>query len=590
MTKKISKVLLAVVTATVVLSACSKVPEQSKYIPKTAGVVLSLNSKQLTNKLVTNGFTMDKMFAAIQDKDTASEVAKAWKDAENSGIDLQNNFFMSMVYGGGANQSYVSMVGGLKDATKFEAFLKKTMPNFTLKKKSDFQYVWSENQKAVIGWNSKTVIYVSGLDMNKLKNEGMGIPGPGDQDTQVDTVAPVVSPARQVTPATGADEDTWVAETDHLFHLKKEEAVTSIEAFNSMEKNNADLGVFVNPEPIYEAQSASMTMMMMGDLKKLIEGSYYTATVNFEKGKVEVDNNSYVGKEMADIYKKYKKLDADVDMLEKYPSSNITGYLVYGFDFHILGDILKDMGYEGMANMFLRSSNLTMSDILDAFQGQMVFVGSDIANKKTSVPVGDTSYSMSKPEGKWLVAFKVGDKAAFDKVMKSPLLQGAFVKQGDHYVMQQMGAGTPAVNITDKLVVAASDNNILEQYLAGKGKAEGLDNNLISKIKGNPGGGYLDVQKLMAAMPVDELPQDSRSLVDKAKNLVKDVTLVSHNFDGKQQRSEMVINFVNQDENSLVQLVNVGTDAARYFKSKKTASTWEPPLHADTNAGDSLTQ
>src|SRR4051812_32338761 len=141
MTKNISKVLLTAVTAAVVFSACSKLPEQSKYIPKTAGVVLNINSKEISKKLITNGITMDKLFTAVQEKDTASTAAKAWKDAENSGIDLQSNFFVSVVFNS-SQQSYVSMTGGLKDATKFEAYLKKNIANYSLKTKKDFQYVW----------------------------------------------------------------------------------------------------------------------------------------------------------------------------------------------------------------------------------------------------------------------------------------------------------------------------------------------------------------------------------------------------------------------------------------------------------------
>lgn len=565
MTKNVSKVLLAAVTAAVVFSACSKIPEQSKYIPKTAGVVLSINSKQISKKLVTNGITMDKMFAAVQEKDTANAAMKAWKDAENSGIDLQNNFFASFVFNS-STQSYVSITSGLKDAAKFEEYLKKNIPNYSLKKKNDFQYVWQEDQKAVIGWNKETVIYVR--NVNNLKSNDMMPTDDSEHAEELADSTVTAQPVRQVTPAADAEEGIWVAEVDHLFHLKKEETAGSIEAFKDLLKDNADVSVYINPEPIYTAQGASISSMIPANLKNLITGNYYTGAINFEKGKVVMDGTSYVGKEMAAIYKKYDAQDADLDMLEKYPSNNITGFILYGLDFRIIGDIVKSTGLDGIANMGLHSSGLTLDDILNAFKGQMMFAASDFAVSKKPNPYYPEGDSITKSDAKWIFAMKVGDKAAFDKVMTSPMLQGMFTKQGDHYVMQEGMPGMPAVSITDKLVVSASDNAFLEQYLAGKGKAEGLDNSFVSKIKGNPLGGYVNFEKISKSIPAEEIPADGKELAEEFRNLLKDATVLTHKFDGKVSHSEMVLNF-KKDENSLVQIVNLSTKVAKYYQEHK---------------------
>jgi hypothetical protein len=568
MTRNISKVLLTAVTAAVVFSACSKLPEQSKYIPKTAGVVLNINSKEISKKLITNGITMDKLFTAVQEKDTASTAAKAWKDAENSGIDLQSNFFVSVVFNS-SQQSYVSMTGGLKDATKFEAYLKKNIANYSLKTKKDFQYVWEEDQHAVIGWNKETVIYVKGVDADKLKSGMPGGAAPAYPDSEAVDSA-VAAPARVVTAVASAEEDTWVAETDHLFHLKKEETAGSIDAFKDLLKGDADVSVYMNPEPIYSTQAT----MIPANLKEIISGSYYTGAVNFDKGKIVMEGSSYIGKEMAAIYKKYGVQEADLDMLEKYPSSNITGFLLYGFDFRMLGDIIKSTGMDGIVNMTLHSSGLTMDDILAAFKGQMVFVASDFAVSKKPNPYFPED-STTTPSAKWIFAMKVGDKTAFNKVMASPMLGGMFTKQGDHYVMTQQLPGVPSVSITDKLVTVASDNDVLTQYLDGKSKAGGLDNSFVSKIKGNPLGGYVNLEKIVNNIPDEEVPADGKELAVQFKNLLKDATVLSEKFDGKVQHSHMVLNFKNENENSLVQLVNLGTNVAKYMQDKKKKAAAE---------------
>lgn len=562
MTKMFSKAFLAVSAIAILLSSCSKMPEQSKYIPKTASLVLSVNSKQISKKLITNGITMDKLFAAVQEKDTASEAQKFWKDIENSGLDLQANSFVSVVYG--KSQSYITLTGGLKDATKFEEYLKKNISNFSLQTKSDFKYVLEDKQGGVIAWNKGTVIYLKGIEGDAMQKAlpPTGLPVPGDEEESSDTNN--AQPASLVTAAD--DAQVWVAEVDHLFHLKKDETAGSIDAFSDLLKNNADLSVYVNPEPIYSAQAA----MMPANLKTLLAGCFYTGAVNFEKGKVLVDGVSYIGKDLAAIYKKYGNMEADLEMLEKYPSQNITGFIVYGFDFRMIGDIVKSTGLDGIANMGLQSSGLTLDDILNAFKGQLVFVASDFeVKKKPSLYIeGD---STTTPESKWVFALKVGDKAAFDKVMSSPMLKGFFTKQGNGYVLTQNMPGMPAVSITDKLVTSASDSALLQDYLAGKGKAGGLDNDFVGKIKGNPMGAYVNFEKIVNNIPDEEIPQEGRVLAGKFKGLLKDMTAVSNSFDGKTQHSEIVLNFKNETENSLVQLVNLGTEAAKYLEEKKKA-------------------
>jgi hypothetical protein len=563
MTKMFSKALLAVSAIAILLTSCSKMPEQSKYIPKTASLVLSVNSKQISKKLITNGITMDKLFAAVQEKDTASEAQKFWKDIENSGLDLQAQSFVSVVYG--KSQSYVTLIGGLKDATKFEDYLKKNVSNFSLQTKPDFKYILVDKQGGVIAWNKGTVIYLKGIEGDAMQKAlpPTGLPVPGnDEESSSDTNS--AQPASLVTAAD--DMQPWIAEVDHLFHLKKEETATSIEAFNDLLKNSADLSVYVNPEPIYSAQAS----MMPANLKTLLADCYYTGAVNFEKGKILVDGVSYVGKDLAGIYKKYGNMEADLDMLEKYPSQNITGFVLYGFDFRMIGDIVKSTGLDGVANMGLQSSGLTLDDVLNAFKGQLVFVASDFqVKKKPSLYIeGD---STTTPESKWVFAMKVGDKAAFDKVMSSPMLKGFFTKEGSNYVLTQNMPGMPAISITDKLVTSASDSAVLQEYLAGKGKAGGLDNDFVSKIKGNPMGAYVNFEKIVNNIPDEEIPADSRVLAGKFKNLLKDMTALSKSFDGKTQHSEIVLNFKNENENSLVQLVNLGTEAAKYLEEKKKA-------------------
>lgn len=580
--------MLTAVTAAVMLTACSKQPEQTKHIPKTAGVVVGLNAKQLSQKLITNGITMDKLFTTLQSPaDTANAAMKAWKDAENSGVDLTNNFFAAFVFNsnsaketaGNGAKSYVSITGSLKDESKFEAYLKQNVPNFSLKTQGDFKYIWEAKEGAIVGWNKGTVIYLRPFDANNVsRHNPLGVPNsddyneeeatPAEEEPAVDSA--VAAPAAVVAVADDATEKTWAAELDYLFHLKKEESAGSLDAFTDVMKKGTDMTMFVNPEAIYSGQ---LTAMVPANVKKLMEGCYYAGTLNFENGKVQMNGLSYVGKQMADIYKKYDKAELDLSMLTKYPSENVTGFLAYGFDFRMIGDIVKATGMDGLANMAMAKSGLTLDDVLNAFKGELVYVASDFAISKVPNEYFPED-SVTKPTSKWVFSLKVGDKAAFEKVITSPMLKEMFVKEGNEYKMAQQFPGMPALSITDKFVTAASDTALLVQYMAGTGKIK-LENGIESKIKGNALGAYVNFEKLATSIPENEVPEDGKPLMLKAKSLLKDLTAVAHTFNGKTQESEVVINFKNQTENSLVQLINLGTEAAKYFKEKEAKEAGE---------------
>lgn len=573
MKRSISKVLLAAATTAVMLSSCSKTPDESRYIPKTAGVVIELNAKQLTNKLITNGITMDKLFEATQSKDTSNEMMKAWKDAENSGIDMQSHFFASIVFQGqpAEHKSYVSLTASLKDADKFEAYLKKNIANFSLKTQSDFKYIWEEKQHAVIGWNKSAVIYISAIDPNNLDKftpGGSSTPDypAEDQDVIIDSAAAVATPAALMATETDAEIKGWVAEVDHLFHLKKEESAGSIEPFAKLLKEDADAGVFVNPEAIYN--SGQLTMIP-ANVKKLMEGSFYTGTVNFENGKILFNANTFLGKELAAIYKKYGKKEIDLGMLKKYPSQNITGFVSYAFDFRMIGDIVKATGMDGMVNMMMGKSGLSMDDVLNAFEGQLTYVASDFAITKKESPYFPGEFT-EKPDAKWIFSLKVGNKEAFNKLMTSPMLKEVFTQEGDHYVVANpmAAASMPAMSITEKFVTLGSDSVLLQEYIAGKGQIK-LPEGIESKIKGSMVGGYVDLEKVTSVIPEDKVDGDEKVVVKKAKDLLKDVTFVSKADGSDVQHGEAVLTFKNKDQNSLVQLINLGTETVKVMQAKK---------------------
>lgn len=552
MKRTISKALLFISgAAMLLLSACSKTPEQGKHIPKTAALVLGINSKQIQEKLVSEGMSIDKLMAALQQKDTSNTMGKAMAEAANSGVDLQGDVYIALVPGE-AGKSYVAAYAGLKDAAKFEAFIKEKSKK-EVKAGTDFKYIEDD---AVIGFDKNMAIAVfsfnvpTGMDMNT---------GP-----------------HAASQAGGAEI------LNGLFHLKAEESVAKVESFQDVHKDKADVTFWMSSEQIYAfnpGSAAGMAAMMTTNIKKITAGSFQTATVNFEKGKIKVSSTGYAGKEMQEIIKKYPMEKVDMAMLEKYPSQDIFGFMLVNFDLRMIGDIVKLIGMDGLANMGLAEAGITLDDVLKAFKGEIALVGSDFS--VTSKPSEwDSTYKVTKPELKWVFNMKVGDKAAFEKVMNSPMMGQMFTKQGSEYIPNQpLGV---SLSVNDKRILAASDAELLSAYDAGKGKAT-IDGGVIDKVKGAAMNMYVNVEKLVNNIPAEEMKMPD-SLTNDLKGLLKDFIVVSEPYSGKTQKSTLELNFKNENQNSLVLLTTFTTKMYNYYMAQRSYA----PVTIDTVGGTTI--
>ncbi|GEP95207.1 DUF4836 family protein [Chitinophaga cymbidii] len=560
MKRTLTRALLSMTgAAMLLLAACSKTPEQGKHIPKSAALVLGINSKQIQQKLVTEGLTVEKLFESLQQKDTSNAMTKAMKEAENSGVDLQSDVYVAMVPGE-SGPAYIAAYAALKDASKFEAFIKEKSKK-EVKAGTDFKYVADENGNGVLGFDKNMVIGIFGFDPNSARFGG-----------------------RDQTPG-GLDEKSATDILNNLFHMKADESIAGVESFKAVHKEKGDVVFWMSSEQIYAFNPGTPTGMgalMSNNMKKLTAGSFQTAAVHFENGKIRVNSLSYAGKEMQDIMKKYPMEKVNISMLENYPSEDIFGFALLNFDLRMIGDIIKLVGMDGLANVGLAEAGLTLDDILKAFKGELALIGSDFS-VKSQPSEWDSSYKVTKPELKWVFNMKVGDKAAFEKVMNSPMVGQMFTKQGEEYVPNQP-LGPVAVSINDKRILAASDASLLSAYDAGKGKAN-VESSVLSKTKGSVMSMYLSVEKLVNNIPAEEMKLPD-SVLNDLKGLLKDFTVVTEPSSGKTQKSVLELNFKNENQNTLVQITNFTTKMYNYYMAKKAEedAMWGEPVTDTTTA------
>ena len=513
-------ILCALLLGTVLLavSCKTKTPDQTKYIPKDAVFVFDLNWKGLSDKASKARINWDSLVRAnASEPGDDSSIAKVKTEFESfihSGIDTTSNVFFFVKTGGSimsGQSTSMGVVAALRDPAAFESYVKKHDNTPQIQKGNNFSYASLKND-LFVGWNDDVVI-LSGSQTQHFKfdtsNSMNSAPGG----------------------STGSAEQTLNA----LFNQKEEESIASIPEFRDLTNEKADMLFWSNSGSMFN----SVPMLGVTKFADLFKGSYAAGTINFEDGKAVANFKSYSGKELADMMKKYPGHEVDMSFVNKYPYP-VSGFAAFSFNPQLLLEIIKYSGVESMANQYLEKEGLTLNDVIKVFKGDVVVVFSDI-----TTGVG------SKPSAKLIFNATIGDKAAYDKIVSVLVKEGLMEMKDGQYVPVPMGMGDKfAWSMDGKNLTIATDNDLLQQYLTGKGNAA-VPSNIASEAKGKSAVVYVDINKIIQTVSVNPTDESANA----AKSTFKNAIGTSDKFNGKYVESDFELNTVNQNENSLASLI-----------------------------------
>jgi predicted small lipoprotein YifL len=542
--------LLLVVTV-VLFTACSKKgPSYTRYIPKEASYVLALDVKGLVSKLQKDSLSVENLLEVLKDSSNPSQYAKAigiWSDFKDAGLDLDNKFFVAVPAADFSSGSInVEVIAGLKDAKKLEAFVLKSDSGAKVVKDGDISYVI--HNEAIVGWNSDAVVIIGGASSPKnFYNNSAPAPAP--------------------VPGSGFG---LAEKLKKYFALKKEESITSVDEFNKLIAEKADVAIFTNSSSLASG-SANPALAVLPKVKDLLQGIYSSTLINFEDGKIEFKSNTFFGAKLADILKKYAGPTVDLNLIEAYPGSNVDGVTAFSFNPELIPALLKETGFDALADLSLSQAGVTSADIVKAFKGDFAIVFSDFTIQPVTKSYGDQQYTSTQPTGKLVFAARINDKAALDKIVAVGTKGGFIVKQGNRLL--PASGGVPqntdklAIGIENDLLVFSNDENTYKAYVAKTGKND-ISAEAKSSIKGSSVAFYIDALKLLNGIPetlFDSTQAHEKNIFNKSKEVFKTFDFTTGNFDGKKLEGHGEV-ILAKDKNSLSQLVQFLLYTAQEFK------------------------
>jgi hypothetical protein len=269
----------------ILIASCGKKNEVGKMIPSDAMFVAQVNFKTLENKLSWDEIKQTGWYKKTYEDPSIPEWRKKiLENPSGSGIDFDNPITFFVAKNSGNN--YFVAEGKIKDQKDFEQFNKNFEPNQSIRKAGDVNLIILKD-KNIVGWNGDRFAYV----MN-----------PQTTSSEMYNWNDSATMQPNTTPADRSAELSEVCQK--LFSLKSDSSLAKNERFADLLNQSADIRVWQNNEAIIK-NGASMGMLSMMKLDAFTKDNVSTYAINFEKGKIDVDQRMYASKELTDVVKKY---------------------------------------------------------------------------------------------------------------------------------------------------------------------------------------------------------------------------------------------------------------------------------------------
>ena len=544
--KKTSLLLLTGISFLLLTTACKDADKVGKLVPSDALFAVHINTNALSKKLSWEEIQNTEWFQNINNSAEDTIAQRLLRNPESSGIDTKSDlvFFMKKQGNGG----YFAFTGSLKDAKAFESFNQQISKGTPAIKDGEYRSANIDNN-GIVTWNDNRFIYLmnaptanmSGLPVRYQQDEE-------EQEEQDEQFMPPTYPP--FTP------DSLRIFAKQLFEMDDDNTLGKDDRFSNMIKEEGDVHFWMNSGKIYGDFGAGMMSMMKVNV--LFDGNISATTLNFDNGKVTMKSNQYYGKEMSNFLDKYPGKKIDKDLLNRIPSQNVVAVLALNYPPDGLKEFLRLIGVDGMVNGFLGKVNYSVDEFVKANKGDLLIAVTDFTMKSDTVNLPDI-YGENRPSDKpserirkvpdlkILFATSVNDRAAFDKLVTT--LKG---QTGD---LPQGTIPDITYKVNNNWFVASNNPAQVDKFLTG-GSA---DHPFTDKLSGNLVGGYIDFQQLLkniSAFPADDTDTSGRAVLDASVKLWKDAYFTTAAYDDGKMKSEGVLNFIDENTNSLKQLNN----------------------------------
>ncbi|MEO8763194.1 MAG: DUF4836 family protein [Ginsengibacter sp.] len=539
--KSIFRITFSICIAALLFTSCSKKSREGKMIPKNAMFVAHLDTKSLKEKLTWDDIKETSWYKkALADTSAKDWMKKLLNNPENSGIDLDGGILFFAVKDAGPDANIV-MEGVIKSQTDFAQFNKNLDSTSGVRKEGDLNMMTIKGE-SVVAWNDKNFTYVINSGSAKSKF------GPMAGDNGQANMAPLVDKTNALS-----------AVCKNLFSLKPDSSLGSNEKFTDLLAEKGDMHAWINSEEMIKS-SPSLGMLGMLKLDVFLKDNIGTYTVSFEKGKINIKQKGYAGKEFTDFLKKYSGGGINTDMVKTIPSKDVFGVLAMNFKPEGIKELIKLSGMDGFLNMYTGQMGFNLDDFVKANKG-------DLALAFTDFKMRNDSNTFPRPDLNILFSVSIGDKPSFQKLIDAGKKMMGQMRENDT---------TIAYGQNDKEFVISNHQHFLNDYLAGNSNNK-FD--FVDKFSGQPINIYVDIHKILTVLSAEKKGSpDDDTIMSESLKLWSNIYVAAGSMEGDAMTGNTEINFMDQNTNSLKQLNHYFDEIAKVemARSERAKSEMSP--------------
>jgi Domain of unknown function (DUF4836) len=528
--------LIVIFLAVSVFSACNKLPDHARYIPKDAIAVAGINLKSLSKKIAWNMITGSKLFKEMQER-MQKNAKSAIDGIETSGIDFYNTIYVYVKTDvRSRNGNRITGLVPLSDAGDWEGYVKKVFPDAAITQHGERKEA-NLGKNTYVAWNKHLLIIIS-LTQNV------------DDDLAGNTTQPI-------------DATTLEAEIDSAFSVNKDNSVTGNQHFAQLELEGHDISFWLNYDELmtqYMRSNAAEKMNGISLSNALWQDAALTAGFDFVKGKITGDMRYYIPDSLRSVAADFGGANADKDMLDRLPKNGLDMLLAAHISPKGIRAMMDKTGLLGLANIALQQQNMNADYILNAFTGDMSFTMNNFALHTESVRdsfMGQAViHNNQKPSASLCFVMKINKKENFDKLAQMAKDAG-LPQNGTGFVFPIDEKDSVYFNISNQYLIASNNAGFANGYTSGAFTSGKMADDIATNAYGHPWSMYVDIQELVKNIDpsINHTPQDSAIIV-QSKQLLSNISVNGGDLRDNAFQYHMDINFINKDENSIINLMD----------------------------------
>ncbi|WP_300604436.1 DUF4836 family protein [Niabella sp.] len=510
-----------------IFTACNKGGKTGLLIPDDAAMVLHVDLASLSSKLTWAEIKQTTWFTEALNQTTDSLGKQLLNDPETSGLDPKGSLVVFLKRTG--SNGYVAFEGKLKDAAKFSKVIEEGgKGNIKIEKDGEYSFVKSpDNDNAVVYFNDK--LFVAIIDAS-----GMSKGFPGNRSS--------FGGSAEKYPL-----DSLKVLAKNTFQLKGSKLLDSDKRFADLVADKADMHFWVNSGNLYNGLAGGIMSMMK--FNALLDGAITAGKADFDNGKITANVKNFYGKEMTDLLKKNSGSNITDETISHLPDQDVLAAFSMSYAPSYIKDLIKLLGFDGIANAGLAQLGITIDDFTKANGGTQSFALTDVTvtGKPAAVTLdnGETiPYEKDDTKFNFVFGSSVGDKSSFQKLID------AFRKTIDKEMpVKDSALERIKSKLTDKWFALGGSDAEVDGFLSGGKKPA-----YAQPFTGHNMGGYVNLQKIFNTVIANSKKDSTyKKNLEVSANFWKTITMHS-DIKGGEAFSKVEINLADNQTNALKQL------------------------------------